>query len=259
MKKITLQKQISDAIASTSGVRQFAVFDFDNTCIVNDIAEATLNHMARFALFRDRTILPGAESLAKEELAKNIFDHYYGLLENNNVLGAYEFGAKTLGGFKISEIGALIATVIKEESEAIGKTELYGKKISKGLTARPAVIRLIEDLQKQGIKIWVISASPYLLVAEAMKHFGISAELIGIRHKIIDGVIMHELEYPLSVMSGKVDCIKLFIDSTVHPLLGAGDSMNDCPMLEYSNLKIVVNRGNSLSQRAQAEGWILIN
>jgi phosphoserine phosphatase len=152
----------------------------------------------------------------------------------------------------------LVAAVIKEEGEAIGKTELYGKKIAKGLAARPAVAKLIGHLQKQGVKIWVVSASPRLLVAEAMKHFGVSAELIGIRHKIIDGVIVPELEYPLSVMGGKVDCIKLFIDPTARPLIGVGDSGNDLPMLEYSSIKAVVDRQNSLSEKAKASGWALL-
>ena len=35
----------------------FAVFDFDNTCIINDITEATLHYIARNNLFRDKNLL----------------------------------------------------------------------------------------------------------------------------------------------------------------------------------------------------------
>jgi len=256
--KITLQKQITDAIASANSVRHFAVFDFDNTCIANDIAEATLNHMARGALFRDPTIVPGPEQNEPQALAKTIFQHYYRLLKAGDVLGAYEFGAKTLSGLNILEIERLVRDVIESEGAMIGQSELFGAKIAKGLATRPSVIELISDLQKQGVEIWIVSASPRLLVAEAMKNFGIVAKLIGVRHVIKNGIITSELEYPLSVMGGKVDCIKLFIDRTARPLLGVGDSGNDLPMLEYSSIKAVVDRQNSLSEKAKASGWALL-
>jgi len=257
--KTILQKQIADAIAAANSDRHFAVFDFDNTCIANDIAEATLNHMARLALFRDPAIIPGPEEKDHQALAKKIFQHYYRLLEAGNMLGAYEFGAKTLSGLNTSEIEALVRDVIAAEGTSIGHVELFDAKIAKGLATRPAVSELINDLQKQGIEIWIVSASPRLLVAEAMKNFGITAKLIGVRHVIKNGIITSELEYPLSVMGGKVDCIKLFIDPAARPLIGVGDSGNDLPMLEYSDLKAVVDRGNSLSEKAKASGWSLLN
>ena len=256
--KKTLQKQIADAIAAANGGQLYAVFDFDNTCIANDIAEATLNHMARLALFRDPMIVAGPEEKDPQALAKKIFQHYYRLLKAGNVLGAYKFGAKTLSGLNVVEIEALVRDVIAAEGAAIGHAELFGAKIAKGLAARPAVIELINDLKKQGIEIWIVSASPRLLVTEAMKNFGITAKLIGVRHVIKNGLITSELEYPLSVMDGKVDCIKLFIDPAARPLIGVGDSGNDLPMLEYSNLKAVVDRGNSLSEKAKAAGWNLL-
>src|SRR5262245_10927174 len=37
--------------------RPFAVLDFDNTCIVNDIAEAVLAHMCRNQLLRGRGLI----------------------------------------------------------------------------------------------------------------------------------------------------------------------------------------------------------
>lgn len=254
----SLLEQIANLIGSSPDVEPYAAFDFDNTCIVNDIAEATLNHMARQALFRNASVLPDLETANDAQRADRIFRHYYRLLAADDVLGAYEFGAKTLGGLRTAEIAPLVAAVIKAEGETIGTTELYGQKIAKGLAARLIVINLIRALQQLNVKIWVVSASPRLLVAEAMKHFGIDAELIGIRQKIADGVITPELEAPLSVMGGKVDCIKLFIDPTRRPVLGVGDSMNDGPMLEYCDLKAVVNRGNALAKKAEAEGWTLL-
>ena len=252
-------KELLEQLSKKDLANSFAVFDFDNTCIANDIAEATLNYMARHAMFRDAAILPGQETMTAQERAENIFRHYYQLLAANDVMGAYEFGARTLSGLKDSEIGPLVAAVIATEGEAIGQAELYGTKIAKGLAMRPAVIDLMNELQQQKTAIWVVSASPRLLVAEAMKYFGIAAELIGVRHKIVNNTVTAELQYPLSVMDGKVDNIKLFINPSTQPILGVGDSMNDCPMLEYCDLKAVVDRGNALTKKAKAEGWFIIN
>lgn len=254
----TIKQEITDRVGSSQGSKFFAVFDHDGTCIFNDIAEATLNYMAVNSLFVDQTLLPGLEGLDRQQMAERIFRHYYNLLDQHDILGAYELSAKMLSGLRTDEIGPLVEKVFSAEGEVIGSTEIYGVKVAKGLAIRPAVFELIAHLKNLGVAVWVVSASPALLVAEAMKHFGLKAELIGIRQKINNGIVTAELERPLSILGGKVDCIKLFIDPNQKPLLGAGDSNNDLPMLEYSELKAVVDRGNSLATKAKSEGWTLL-
>ena len=251
-----LQKQIDEKLSKTD--KKFSVFDFDNTCIANDIAEATLNFMAKKNLFRDKSLLPGLNGLSPEEISQKIFIYYYDLLAMGDVKGAYEFNSKILSGYKLSEIAALVNDVFADEGEEIGSAELFKRKIAKGLAPRPRIVNLLNYLQEQGIAVWIVSASPAVLVREAMKRLGITAKLIGIRNRFNGETITNELEHPLSIIDGKVDCIKLFIDPEIRPLLGVGDSGNDLPMLEYSELKVVVNRHNSLSNKAKDAGWTLL-
>ncbi len=253
-----LYKTIEDKLASQEGGKRFAVFDFDNTCIINDIAEATLAYMARNDLFKDRTILPGLENATPRELSEKIFMHDYGVLDAKNIRGAYEFGAKTIGGLAISEAGGLVEKVLNFEGSEITKDKVFDIEIAKGIATRPAVIELIKYLQERNVSVWVVSASPKVLVAGALKYFNINAQLIGVRNVIKNGIVTPELEYPISVIEGKIDCIKLFIDSVVRPILAVGDNDNDLPMLEYSDIKVVINRHNSLAEKAEGEGWFLI-
>jgi HAD superfamily phosphoserine phosphatase-like hydrolase len=253
----TLQKQINEKLPKTD--KKFSVFDFDNTCVVNDVAEATLNFMARNDLFRDRSILPGLKDLSTRELSEKFFNYYYDLLGKHDAKGAYEFGAKSLSGLKANEIKKLMHDVFTFEGDKPVADEIFGRKIAKGLVARPMILDLMAYLQKHGVIVWIVSASPAPLIAEAMKHFGVSAELIGVNNIIKDGVITAELERPMPVVEGKVDCIKKFISAETKPILGAGDSMNDLPMLEYSDIKVVVNRANALSERARSSGWTLLD
>ena len=259
---MTKLDKLYETIRQQSNLNQnkkvFAVFDFDNTCIVNDIAEATLGYMARNNLFKCRNILPELADLNTEELSEKVFKHYYGLLGAKNIRGAYEFGAKTLENLKTSEIGNLVENVLNFEGTEITKDGLFDIEIAKGIQTRTAVIDLIKYLQDRKVIVWVVSASPAVLVAEALKHFAISTQLIGIRNVIEDGTIISELNYPMSVIEGKVDCIKLFIDPEVKPILGVGDNNNDLPMLEYSRIKVVVNRHNSLSEKAIQENWFML-
>ena len=224
----------------------FAVFDFDNTCTVNDIGDATLAFMTRNNLFRNKN------SLLSE------FENYHKLYNAGQIKEAYEFMAKTLSRFSVDEISRITEKVIKFEGEEIGEVEMFGRKIAKGLRPRKEIIELIDFLKNNGVDVWVVSASSEILVRQAMKHFNIEVNLIGVRNVIVDGKITNELEKPLSIYEGKVECIKKFIDPNQKPLIGVGDSINDLPMLEYCEIKIVVDRQNTLSEKAKQNKWFLI-
>ncbi len=210
--------------------KAFAVFDFDNTCIFNDITEAALDYMSANNLFRDKDFSDGG------------FEKYYKLFNEGKVKESYEFISKILNGFSINEIGALVEKVIE-----VGN-----------IKPREKVIELLNYLKTNGVEVWVVSASPEILVRQVMTHFNIEANLIGIRNIIVDGKITPELEKPLPIIEGKVECIKKFISQNERPLLGVGDSINDLPMLEYCNVKAVVSLNNALSYKAKQDSWFLI-
>jgi HAD superfamily phosphoserine phosphatase-like hydrolase len=150
----------------------------------------------------------------------------------------------------------IFVKAIKEEGEEIGKTELFGVEINKGIKLREHVIELMDFVRERGIIIWIVTASPEIVIRAALNCFKIDANLIGVRNVVVDGKFTADLESPTPITAGKVECIKKFIDKM--PLIGVGDSINDLPMLEYCKIKVVVDRQNPLAEKAIKEGWFLI-
>ena len=259
MTDLDLIYQKVSKLIKKSELPAFAVFDFDNTCIVNDITEATLAYMARHNLFKDKNLLGGkSEDTENEIYSKAIFDNYYNLLEENKVKEAYEFISQILSGFNINEVSPLIDRVINFEGKNITTDKLFDREIAKGLKPREQITGLINLLKSNGIEVWIITASIEVLVKEAVKYFNIQAKVIGVKNTIIDNTFTAQLEKPLSMFEGKVECIKKFIDPKKSPLLGAGDSIYDLPMLEYCKTKVVVDRKNALAAKAKENNWFLI-
>ena len=106
--------------------------------------------------------------------------------------------------------------------------------------------------------VWIVSSSIDVLIKEAMEHFGIEANLIGVHNSTINGEITTRIENPMPMFDGKVECIKKFIHSGQKPLFGIGDSFNDLEMLEYCDIKAVIDRQNTLAEKAKQNGWFII-
>ncbi len=247
------------ALIQNAKLPSFAVFDFDNTCIVNDITEATFAYMARHNLFEDKNLLGGRfEDAGSPAYSKALFDNYWKLIEKDDIKEAYEFISKILSGFDAHEVSALVSKVIEFEGDNITTDMLFGRKIAKGIKPGKQIIKLIDLCKSNNIEPWIISASIEVLVKEAMKHFNIDGQVIGVQTSIINGKFTAQLKKPLSMFEGKVKCIKKYIDSKKIPLLGAGDSIYDLPMLEYCTTKVVVDRNNALTAKAKENNWFLI-
>jgi phosphoserine phosphatase len=249
----SLQTAIKEAII-LDGKFSFAVVDFDNTCIVNDVAEATLAYLCKNGLLKNLSLLPDSTNNYYER----VFHRYYELLDKGDIRLAYLFCSEAFSGFTESELEAAVYETIEEEGTALTKTELYGITISHGLRVRSIVKELLGFLQTEGIDIWIVSASPESAVRAAMKQFSISGKLIGLRNKIVNGVLQSEVSEPYSIAEGKVSCIKTYIDSVQRPILGIGDSMNDFSMVEYANIHAVIDRENALSKEARSRGWHIL-
>lgn len=255
---MTLIEKAKEKIAAGAPEPHFAVFDFDNTCVKNDIQEAMLAYLCRHSLLRNSALADVSLSENKEEYHKAVFQNYHGLLEKKDVLGAYRYAIRTLAGFSVAEINELTLKTIEEEGETTGETELFGVKIAKGLRVRSAVREIMEALDREGIDVWTVTASSEPVVAAALKYFNLPGKCVGMRLKEENGALVDAFIEPLSVLEGKVECIKQFIHPSVKPLFGIGDSMNDLPMLEYAEIKAVVDRGNALSEKAKKEGWEIV-
>jgi phosphoserine phosphatase len=252
-----LEAAIGARLAGTPE-RPFAVLDFDNTCIVNDIGEATLAFICRHHLLRYGELLPCGAQPCDPPYHERVFRHYYALLNGGDIRAASLLCARMLAGFTPPEAAAAVAAAIDAEGTVPGETELYGIPIARGLTVRPALRRLTAFAAANGIQIWIVSASPEIAVRAAMQRFGLSGDLIGLRHRIDGGVLSHALDEPHSIAEGKVDCIKRFIDGRRRPLFAVGDSVYDLAMVEYAELHAVVEHDNALTQQARRCGWFVL-
>jgi phosphoserine phosphatase len=238
--------------------RHFAVLDFDNTCIVNDVGEAALAFMCRNNLLRYGALLRSGSQPCNPAYHEQVFRHYHQLLNRGDIRSASLLCAGIFAGFNRDEAAAIVSAVLDAEGNVPGAAELYGIPIASGLAARPALRRLIDFSAASNVGIWIVSASPKIAVRAAMARFGLSGKLIGLRHRIDNGVLSHTLDEPHSIAEGKVDCIRAFIHGSRRPLFAVGDSVYDLPMVAYAELHAVVERDNALTQEARRRDWFIL-
>lgn len=252
-------QSVADRLQEKPPEPHFVVFDFDNTCIVNDIQESLLAYLCRHSLLRNDSLVT-SYSLKDDpqRYHEAVFLEYYKLLDDKKVYEAYRYGVRILTGFKKEEIPALTMKNIAEQGDVLGKETLFGIEIAKGLRLRTHVIDLMKELQKRGLEIWIISASSEEAVKAAADYFHLSTKIIGVKLEEKDGILTDTFIEPLSVTEGKVPNIQKYIHPSAHPLLGIGDNMNDFTMLQYCLTQAVVNRNNSLTREAEKRGWYIL-
>ncbi len=238
--------------------QRFAVLDFDNTCIVNDVGEATLAFMCRNRLLRHGGLLPFGAQACDPPYHERVFRHYHELLDGGDIRAASLLCARILAGLEPGAAAATVAAALEAEGTLPGRTELYGLPVVRGLAMRPSLRRLIDFSVAHDIDIWIVSASPEIAVRTAMTRFGICGNLIALRHRVIDNVLSPTIDEPHSIAEGKVDCIKKLIDGTRRPLFAVGDSIYDLPMVEYAEIHAVVEQDNALTQEARRRGWFVL-
>src|ERR1700692_3405228 len=117
--------------------RPFAVLDFDNTCIVNDVGEATLAFMCRNNLLRCGELLPTGAQPCSPAYHEQVFRHYYQLLARGDIRSASLLCAGILAGFKPDDAAAAVSAALDAEGNVPGESALYGIPIARGLAVRP--------------------------------------------------------------------------------------------------------------------------
>lgn len=235
----------------------FAVFDFDNTCIVNDIGEAVLMYLARNKLFKDPNLLP-EKFIDAESYSQAVFLHYHELLGEEKILEAYQFCTKILSGFTPKEVREITKIVLELEGKEIKKEELFGIKIARGLKVHDSVIELFKITESLGMTNWIVTASSQLVVEAAAEHFSIKAKVVGVQSVVREGVLTQEIETPAPIREGKVTAIQHFINKQKPPVLAVGDSMNDQWMLKYADIKVVVGDNEKLIGVAKERDWEIL-
>ena len=109
------------------------------------------------------------------------------------------------------------------------------------LTVFPFQRKLLSFLKSHKITLYVLSASSELLVKSAVRYYQLPIdEIIGVKTLIKDGIITSQLQYPLSVGSGKVSAF-LQKSPTTYPFFVSGNTLSDLSLLKLStHFKFVV-------------------
>ena len=97
------------------GEADFAVVDFDNTCIVNDIGEATLAFMCANSLLRYGGLLSGQVEPCSADYHARVFRHYHRILAQGDIRGASLLCARIFAGFRRDEAAAVVAATLDAE------------------------------------------------------------------------------------------------------------------------------------------------
>ena len=250
-----IKKAVEERLGA-KGREPFAVFDFDNTCIVNDIGEATFAYLCGHELLRDRSLLGATDD--SRAYHERVFHTYHALLEEGQIKAAYMLIGRLFSGFTPGEAEAATLSAISEEGSRLGSKMLYDVHIERGLAVRPHILSLMEFLRGKNVRIWVVNASHEVAVRAAMQHFGIKADLVGVKTILRKGVFTSELVQPMPIIEGKIECMRKFIDPARMPLIVVDDSTTGLPLLETADIKVVVDRDNELARIARERGWFVI-
>ena len=201
-------------LAYSEPVKKIAAFDLDNTLLVGDIGEAV------FAALKLQGHLPGFS-----------WEKYRRLLYSNKA-EAYCSVVSAMSGLSERTVHRVTLGVL---SRSDGYVELENSFIPVPY-AHPVMIRLISYLRLIGYQIHVISASNEISARLAAWHyFEISPSNVwGIRQRHRRGTLTDELLEPVPVGDGKVWAYRKFIGTT-DPIVTAGDSPLDVPMLELTD------------------------
>ncbi len=177
-KKVSLQgnwytptrDKLEQIISNNAFLGQFAVFDFDNTTLCRDIGEATLQQLVIDGVVKITPELSAiSPDLSKNIQLKSIPEYYENLLkatthQSNDEMrhsNGYLWAAQTLSGLRLPQI---LAATDRAFSQEIALKDVSSGIISKiGDYARPyfypEMVNLMGNLLKNGIQVYIISAS----------------------------------------------------------------------------------------------------
>ncbi|MCK4762676.1 MAG: haloacid dehalogenase-like hydrolase [Candidatus Aminicenantes bacterium] len=203
--------------------KKIAVFDLDNTLLIGDIGDAVFAQLL----------------LDKAPIAFS-WQEYQGLLDRKKKREAYEKVITTMAGLPLD---TLIETTEKVMHCGLDSLKLPETEVPVPVP-HPVMQALLKLLKAANYEIYVISATNrYSVRFVAREFFDLpESHVFGIKPvvkeiedekkgKVI--VLGSELEPPVTVAEGKTEIYKKYAGTTP-PLLTAGDSETDIPMLNLA-------------------------
>ena len=117
----------------------------------------------------------------------------------------------------------------------------------------PEMLRLVSDLQQQGVDIWAVSSTNDWVVEEGVKRFNIPPNrVLAARTEAVGGVATNRL---IAVPTDEYKVTALNAAGITAPDAVFGNSIHDAAMLAIARRAFPVNPSPALLERAAAEGW----
>jgi HAD superfamily hydrolase (TIGR01490 family) len=125
---------------------------------------------------------------------------------------------------------------------------------------RPESRRLVKMHHEAGRETWIVSASPYGIVAPLAATLGMTGA-IATKGKVVDGYYTDQLDGPFVYGQGKVTAILELSADRGYDLVASyaySDSISDLPMLEAVGHPVAVNPDRELEKIAHDRGWPVV-
>lgn len=270
-----IKKKIDYILDGHSNNNDYAVFDCDNTILMNDIAFAFLQYVLKFKKFNIRAKEYYQELLKIFPNEKIILNKFYEILEKSenrkidseeylNFLASYEYFMEyffkkykfdittfLFQGYKYEDIITLVNEAINFHKKQDFCLEVFEYEDRKsiyrlGIKIVDEMEQLIKDLYEKNIDVYVISGSLTIIVKIVLKPLEKYIKNIwGRELEIKNGYYTGHIEKDSIYTMGEGKC--LIIDSYLltkykkGPVLVAGDSMGDYNMLsKYDDTKLSI-------------------
>jgi len=219
-----------DAVLKATGAKEanFVTFwDFDGTILDGDCSEGLIRDgkvvykgLAQMSIEAGLSKVYGADGFAK------FWTDYQYIDEHVGHWLSYPFLAQMLRGAKLADV----QTLAEKHFKAVLKEYLFASSME-----------IMKELQKAGIEVQVVSASPEMFLRGSSDAIGVpKTQMHGIRLVSRGGILTEEINYPVTWADGKTDRIqevlktKHFAGKPTYVLAGFGNSFGtDGPFLKW--------------------------
>jgi len=281
-----------EAAVARAPKHSFATFDADNTTWKYDIEESLLPYLENKGLLSVATLDPSLKPIPLLP-GESLYGYYERLCEVDDKL-CYPWIAQIFAGRPLAELKEQVDAMMAGNKPIPVRYADHGKAVA-GTVMPPAIFpaqrQLMAYLRARGITVYVVSASVEelvrMIVSDPKYGLNVAPEnVVGVtmllrdpangsvttaRTQIAAGhydaaanarmILTPTLWSPLTWYEGKVAGIQAYIDPVRRPLLAAGDSRSDWPMLFYAGgVRIWVDRKGSatpeLAQRRVARAAV---
>lgn len=235
----TIENTISQ-LKDLGNEKLIAAFDADGTLWPNDMGEVLFDYIIENKLV---------------ELPTKPWEYYQKLKEDYPPT-AYLWLAQILKGQSLSQIEQWSKEAYKEYDEKHGIIIFESQK------------ELVELFHKNKVDVYIVTASIKWAIEDGAKLFNIPKEnVIGVKTKIIDGIITDIQDGPITWKEGKAEAL-LLATNKLKPFFSCGNTMGDISLLQTSShLKLAVHSApenselfeteQELKQIASSENWLV--